>query len=40
MSRAAIFDAIRAAKGRIDAEDVPIIDAALDRIGIAREGRE
>lgn len=36
MSRALIFDAVRAIKGRIDPADVPILDDALDRIGIAR----
>jgi hypothetical protein len=35
MTRAAIFEAVRATKGRIDPDDVPILDAALDRIGIA-----
>jgi hypothetical protein len=38
MSRAAIFDAVRASKGRIDPDDVPILDAALDRIGIPPAG--
>lgn len=37
MTRASIFAAIRAAKGRIDPDDVPIIDSALDRIGIPPE---
>lgn len=36
MTRASIFAAVRASKGRIDPDDVPILDAALDRIGIAR----
>lgn len=41
MSRGAIFDAIRTAKGSISPDDVPIIDSALDRIGVPRddEGR-
>jgi hypothetical protein len=34
MTRASIFAAIRASKGHIDPDDVPIIDSALDRIGI------
>lgn len=38
MTRAAIFEAVRASKGRIDPDDVPILDAALDRIGIAPAG--
>lgn len=38
MSRKAIFDAIRATKGRIDPDDVAIIDSALDRIGIPKDG--
>lgn len=38
MTRQAIFEAVRASKGRIDPDDVPILDAALDRIGIARVG--
>lgn len=33
MTRKAIFDAIRATKGSVDADDVVVIDAALDRIG-------
>lgn len=37
MTRQAIFEAVRASKGRIDPDDVPILDAALDRIGIARD---
>lgn len=37
MSRKAIFDAIREAKGRIDPDDVAVIDSALDRIGIPRD---
>lgn len=37
MSRKTIFDAIRSVKGRIDATDVPVIDEALDKIGIARD---
>lgn len=35
MTRASIFAAVRAVKGRIDPDDVAILDAALDRIGIA-----
>jgi lysozyme len=34
-TRKAIFDLIRAEKGRIDPDDVAIIDGALDRVGIA-----
>lgn len=40
MTRAAIFDAVRAIKGRIDPDDVPILDAAFDRIGIPPDGQE
>jgi GH24 family phage-related lysozyme (muramidase) len=40
MTRKLIFDAIRAVKGRIDPDDVAIIDNALDRIGIAQDGTE
>lgn len=37
--RKPIFDAIRAAKGALSPPDVAAIDAALDSIGVAREGR-
>jgi len=40
MSRKIIFDAIRSVKGRIDTADVPVIDAALDKIGIPKDGEE
>lgn len=36
--RKPIFDAIRAAKGRILEHEVPYIDDLLDRLGIARAG--
>lgn len=35
--RKPIFDAIRAAKGALDADDVTVIDTALDSIGVPRE---
>lgn len=37
MDRKAVFDAIRAGKGRIDPDDIPVIDDALDRIGFPKE---
>lgn len=40
MSRASIFAAIRAVKGRIDPDDVPLIDNLLDRIGIPPEDEQ
>jgi len=38
MSRKTIFDAVRSVKGRIDATDVLVLDEALDKIGIPRDG--
>lgn len=36
--RKPIFDAIRTAKGSLSPDDVTTIDAALDKIGVARDG--
>lgn len=39
MSRKAIFDALRAAKGgKLGPDDVTVMDAALDRIGVPGDG--
>ncbi len=37
MTRKAIFDAVRAAKGALSQPDVAALDAVLDKIGVARD---